>query len=118
MAGRFDFTQCLKCRRLALAAVILLSYCDVADAVNVRRGRRGDWRRQNEALSTTDLLAPPYNSDQLQDVVIEPDVLAIVEQLDSDEFAQREAASNALSSNDVWRPQIYALLAGETLSVE
>ncbi|HVP72982.1 MAG TPA: hypothetical protein VMS30_04540, partial [Phycisphaerales bacterium] len=118
MAGRFDITQRSTCWRIVLAALMLLSCCDVAGAVNVRRGRRGEWRRQQEALSAIDLSMPPIDFDSLQDVVIEPEVRTVVDQLDSEDFTQREAASDALRSKDQWRQQIYALLAGETLSVE
>jgi hypothetical protein len=90
----------------------------VADAVNVRRGRRGEWRRQQEALSAIDLSMPALDEQTLRDIVIEPEVRSVVAQLDSDAFATREAASDILRRRDDWRQQIYALLAGESLSVE
>lgn len=74
--------------------------------------------QQQNPFSTIDQVTPPFSREQLKNISVEPEVLNIVVRLDSDDFAEREAATETLRGNENWRMQLYALLAGEELSVE
>jgi hypothetical protein len=99
-------------RRLAAAALGL--------ALAMPAHAQRDFRRmqRDEPLLTIDQIGPPFSLDELRDVSVEPAVLDLVQRLDSPDFKEREAASEALRTNDGWRMQMYALLAGETVTVE
>lgn len=99
-------------RHLLFAAVVLILATPAFAQRDFRRMQRDD------PLLTIDQIGPPFNLDELRDVSVEPAVLELVQKLDSPDFKEREAATEVLRTSDQWRMQMYALLAGETLTVE
>lgn len=71
-----------------------------------------------DPFTVVDQLAPPINREQLRKIAVESEVMTLVSRLDSEEYAEREAATELLRANEDWRMQMYALLSGESLTVE
>lgn len=65
-----------------------------------------------------DSVAPSFSREQLKNIAIDADVLEIVRLLDSDDYTTREKATDQLRKDEARRMQLYALLAGDSITPE
>lgn len=117
MSGRFSESQARprRSRRVAAWIGVALALQALSPAMAQRDGRR----RADSTFWNTDLSSPPPLSEEmLREVSVEPEVLEIVGRLDSNDYAERESATETLRVKDDWRLQMYALLAGDQITVE
>jgi hypothetical protein len=71
-----------------------------------------------DGFSRTDSISAPFSREYLRQIPVDSDVLAAVALLESEHYAVREAATEQLLKDDERRMQLYALLAGDGLTVE
>ena len=73
--------------------------------------------RTGERIGIEDQI-PEFGRSDFSDVVIDPALQQLVDRLASDDYAQREEATNALFEKEFDRQQIYAILTQQELNAE